>query len=323
MHPAYVTRVLSQISARVSHKEAKLCIINFHRVVDEKNQHYSDYPSQAEFEAQIAGISRVLPVIPLQSGLIQLKNGELKRSAAVITFDDGYLDNLELAAPVLQKYGCDATFFVCTSQLSSFGIGGERIRLALQSTKKLFLDLSSLGLPRFDLSSIQKIKQSSDVLRQLYKYLDEDKQKQILATTFDMLEVEPKVSMLRPDDVKKLRKLGFGIGSHSHSHTLASTWDLQKFTDDVRHSCEILRGITGEQPRLFAFPNGKSGTDFAQEHVRELFKLGFESLLSTDWGFCGIRDLSGVVPRISVPKRSSVNTSLFILREILRQKEEV
>ena len=33
---------------------------------------------------------------------------------ATIMFDDGYLDNIEYAAPILDKYGCKASFYVVT-----------------------------------------------------------------------------------------------------------------------------------------------------------------------------------------------------------------
>lgn len=41
---------------------------------------------------------------------------KLKRAVS-ITFDDGYLDNLELAAPILKKYAFPATFFIATDYL--------------------------------------------------------------------------------------------------------------------------------------------------------------------------------------------------------------
>lgn len=37
----------------------------------------------------------------------QFKNG---KNIATVSFDDGYLDNLEIAAPILKKYRCPASF---------------------------------------------------------------------------------------------------------------------------------------------------------------------------------------------------------------------
>ena len=41
-----------------------------------------------------------------------LKEG--KKPFASLTFDDGYADNIEYAAPVLEKYDCKASFYVVT-----------------------------------------------------------------------------------------------------------------------------------------------------------------------------------------------------------------
>src|SRR5438045_4375919 len=37
-----------------------------------------------------------------------------KKSIATVLFDDGYKDNLEVAAPILLRYKCPASFYVVT-----------------------------------------------------------------------------------------------------------------------------------------------------------------------------------------------------------------
>lgn len=47
----------------------------------------------------------------------------------IITFDDGYADNLEKAAPILERHGMKAIFFVSTERIGSWFMspGGTRI----------------------------------------------------------------------------------------------------------------------------------------------------------------------------------------------------
>ena len=49
-------------------------------------------------------ISRAFNVLSLSDAARRLKDGTLPAAAAVITFDDGYADNLEVAWPILERY---------------------------------------------------------------------------------------------------------------------------------------------------------------------------------------------------------------------------
>ncbi len=46
-----------------------------------------------------------------QVGRFVKGEGEIPDRAVVVTFDDGYADNYEIAAPVLQEVGVSATFY--------------------------------------------------------------------------------------------------------------------------------------------------------------------------------------------------------------------
>ena len=68
------------------------------------------------FESHLAYLTGTCDVLPLETVAARrdtpAPNG---RIAVAITFDDGYRDNLELAFPLLRKYGCPATIFLPTS----------------------------------------------------------------------------------------------------------------------------------------------------------------------------------------------------------------
>lgn len=71
--------------------------------------------SPHKFEAQLAWIkSEHTPISYQQFRNWKLSGQKLPEKAVMVTFDDGYVDNLELAAPILKKYKVPATLFGLT-----------------------------------------------------------------------------------------------------------------------------------------------------------------------------------------------------------------
>jgi peptidoglycan/xylan/chitin deacetylase (PgdA/CDA1 family) len=89
-------------------------IVVFHRV----NNAYPKNPitcSRAQFERYVAFFATFFDVVPLTQLLDRLAKGAELGSSLAITFDDGYLGNATIAAPILALYGLRACFFVSTA----------------------------------------------------------------------------------------------------------------------------------------------------------------------------------------------------------------
>lgn len=71
------------------------------------------------FDSYCRFLSRYFRVVSFSTFLDCLRRGVDISRMAVITFDDGYLDNFEVAAPILRRYGLPATFFVATDFIGS------------------------------------------------------------------------------------------------------------------------------------------------------------------------------------------------------------
>lgn len=68
-----------------------------------------------EFESQLSFLARKRNVVSLTEMVAAHLAGErFKPGTVVMTFDDGYLDNLEVVAPLLKKYDLPATFFLAS-----------------------------------------------------------------------------------------------------------------------------------------------------------------------------------------------------------------
>ena len=67
------------------------------------------------FERQMEFLSTHRRVVPLTQVVEEIAIGASPVAGTVcITFDDGYLDNLTIAAPILEKYGLPATLYLAT-----------------------------------------------------------------------------------------------------------------------------------------------------------------------------------------------------------------
>lgn len=91
-------------------------VLNYHRIGDGSNSIHDQgvwSASGEAFDRQLAFLKTHADVIALDDIEQALASGRGRHVA--ITFDDGYLDNYELAFPLLQQHRLPAAFFITTS----------------------------------------------------------------------------------------------------------------------------------------------------------------------------------------------------------------
>lgn len=96
----------------------KMIIVAFHRVNDELPEDGLTCGS-AKFEAFCRFFSERFRIVPLSEQVAACQAGKAMGGTLSITFDDGYRDNHEVAAPILRRLGLPATFFVTTGFIGS------------------------------------------------------------------------------------------------------------------------------------------------------------------------------------------------------------
>lgn len=92
---------------------SKLIIVTFHRVNDRLDLDGITCDSRT-FETFCRYFRRHFTVVPLSEQIAGIRSGRNLGGTLSITFDDGYRDNAEVAAPILKRLGLPATFFVVT-----------------------------------------------------------------------------------------------------------------------------------------------------------------------------------------------------------------
>src|SRR5262245_47880670 len=87
-------------------------ILGYHRITDRPEDSYSLGVTPKNFDEQLAVLRAQNRVMWLPDMMTALHNQALPKRAVVLTFDDGYADNLHNAKPLLEKYEAPATVFV-------------------------------------------------------------------------------------------------------------------------------------------------------------------------------------------------------------------
>ena len=92
---------------------SKMVVVTFHRINDWMEDD-SITCSPAKFEAFCQFFRKHFRVVRLSEQVAGCREGRHMGGTLSITFDDGYRDNFEVAAPILRRLGLPAAFFVAT-----------------------------------------------------------------------------------------------------------------------------------------------------------------------------------------------------------------
>ncbi|MFN6997634.1 MAG: polysaccharide deacetylase family protein [Aquincola tertiaricarbonis] len=265
-----------------SGSRARLSIFIFHRVLPAPDPLLPDDIDVARFERIVGFLRRGFNVLPLADAARRLAEGRLPAAAACITFDDGYLDNLTLAAPVLKKHGLSATFFIATGFSGGGRMWNDTVIEAVRAAPAGELDWQDVGAGRHPLTDdASRVAAYQDALKRL-KYLPPDERlarTQVLAARHGL--PAHSTLMMSPAQLRELRDLGMDIGGHTVSHPiLSSTPEAQAYAE-IAIGREQLTAWLGEAPTMFAYPNGVPGRDYGVRDVALVRRAGYAGAVST------------------------------------------
>ncbi|MGK5023188.1 polysaccharide deacetylase family protein [Janthinobacterium sp. RB2R34] len=266
---------------------AELSILIYHRVLARPDPLFPGEVDRALFERQLRVLKRFYTVLPLPLAVQRLQGGSLPPGAACITFDDGYADNAEHALPLLRQYDLHATFFIATGYLNGGQMWNDSVIEAVRQSPGATLDLRDLGLDCLALASLAQRRAAIDHVLGRLKYLPFE-QRQRLA--FDIgrraggAMRTPAAAMLTTAQLQRLHAAGMGIGAHTVSHPILAALSDRAARNDIANGKRELEQLLQAPVTLFAYPNGKAGSDYGPSHVNIVKSLGFTAALTTDWG---------------------------------------
>ncbi|HQU80559.1 MAG TPA: polysaccharide deacetylase family protein [Azonexus sp.] len=295
-----------------------LSVLYFHRVLAERDPLFPDEPTADEFDTMMGWVQKQFTVIPLAEGVQRLINGSLPPAAAAITFDDGYRDNLEVAAPILKRRNLPATLFVASGFVDGGIMFNDMVIEAIRRTSMPVLELAELGIAPLPLGSWEERRDAVSRLLPAIKHLPAPRRSEIVASLGVRAQVTlPDDLMMTKKQLRDLAGLGFEIGAHTENHPILAVLPDDHAYREITRGREQLEDMIDKRVGLFAYPNGRWGKDFDERHVAMAKACGFDAAFSTEPGVCCKRSDLWSLPRFTPWDRTSMRFHLRMLSNSL------
>ena len=297
-----------------------LSILIFHRVLAQPDPFMPDEPDAQRFADIMEWLSSWFKPLSLSEGIERLRAGTLPPRALCVTFDDGYADNLLVAAPICRRFGVPVTVFVASGYLDGRVMWNDRIIESVRGAPGDHLDLTELGYGRYKLGdSTQRVALIGELLRR-WKYLPFEEREEL---TLEMAaRYAPAINnpMLSRAQVRQLHGGGVEIGGHTVTHPILARTDTATAAREIADNKDDLEGLLGGRLRFFAYPNGLPHTDFTLDHVEMVRRVGYQAAFSTHAGVSTSGTDRFQMPRFTPWDKTSLR---FSLRLILNMRNSV
>ena len=276
-------------------------IFTFHRVVrpDTPTLHQGITVTTTLLEAALRYVRRLgWEFISMQELVARLRQGDASRPFACCTFDDGFVDNLSLALPIMREYRVPMCVFPCTGFLDrgtepSTGRPNRAVRSAYVLLEHLLVRHDRLAFPHPAFREPLVTRSFSDKQRAYFSLLSLEA-RDPAGFNDGLDEVFRRLGLHAVDildgcflDWDGMRELASDplveIGAHSVTHRPLRRLDETTARWEMEESRAILKAKLGVPVRYFAYPFGSVG-DCARREFDTANELGFEAAVTTRRG---------------------------------------
>lgn len=253
-----------------------LRVLIYHRIADGLSDPWQMTVSPSNFSEQVAVLVDAARLVVLDERLssrTSTRPGRARRYA--LTFDDGYLDNLRVALPILEHHDAPATVFIATGYLDQpyfwWDRLGEIVFGSVAGTTSVVNGAERVGL--LEAEGVEPLAEAAParVHERLHHALTTRTQEErnglldelASATSFAAPSDAP-----RPLTSEELQHLAahplITIGAHTHTHPRLTALAPEAALRDIRDGGDRLDDLLGRRCRLFAYPHGAADASVAR-----------------------------------------------------------
>jgi len=265
-----------------------LSIAQLHRVLpdgsDEHRNSEQEYAlTESEFEACLKFFRKHYNVVGLADVMAAVRGEKrLPDRAMLISFDDGWQDNVTFAEPLLKRYGMRATMFVNVEAIEQTGDRWWQDALVETFANKLAAQaLPELGeAPKFYDAAIHMLQTPRD--------------ERVAKLAAGIRYTPASRQMLTAEALGRIDKSVWDIGSHGHTHSPLIY--LDDVSREIGPTAATIAGWIGQPVDSIAFPHGR----YTPAIVDRCYADGFAAVMSSDARLNNSDALPRVLGRINI-----------------------
>lgn len=309
----------------------KVIILFLHGVMDKEDDQKWE-PLRQQVSCKVLGkaverLKKYYHFVDIQEAVGMLK-GEVpcKPNSIVMTFDDGYRNNVTRALPVLKARGVKPIIYLVTNVIEHRrAFWFDRMDYILQNMDSGRKNITIKGRTFvLDRSSRSNMKRSYKKMRDEIKVLFEDDSEMNQEINHianelerasgkkiaDIIEKDDWASVLTWEEIIREKDGDVDFGSHTADHLRLGLVDSGMVREQLMQSKAAIEEKLTRKCRHFCYPDGSYNAEVA----KEVEKCGYESAVTTEYGLNSMGDNVFTLKRIhlSVPDKNSLEI-LYLL----------
>ncbi len=273
---------------------SKGLILMYHRIAEVPIDPWALCVTPQQFSQQMEVLKKNFHPLTLEQLVQTQKAGKIPPRAVVVTFDDGYADNLHQAKPILEHYNIPATIFVSTGYLDkAHGFWWDTLEEFLLQPCKLPEELTltinqhnyhwqlehaaDYSQQQYQADRFTKAQEADPGTRMAFYYevwqrllpLSEQQRQPILRQILDWSgshhQTQPERRSLYSEEVVQLAQGDLiEIGAHTITHPFLSSQSVDKQKYEIEKSKADLEQLIHQSIDSFSYPFGNRTADTIQ-----------------------------------------------------------
>lgn len=307
---------LGPVSRRVYRQ--RIVFLMIHGVVDFSFQ-TSWRPLRKQLSVQnlsrgLAALNKYYNIVSMNQAVSMLAGlAPLQPRSLVLTFDDGYRNNITHALPILQRYKVPATFFLCTGHVKrrvpfwydrmDYAIQHLRREQLISFAGKMFLFRPNQeGISRQTFTNLRNIikadKQPYDATMRKVDLIADILEENARCRLRDVFEKDHYTAIMSWEEARLAVEQGVTIGSHTVDHSLLDLLDEFSVKEQLAVSKNTIEKQLNRQCSYFCYPNG----NWNNASTSLVGEAGFAAAITTDNGLNKVGDNLLTLRRVGFPE---------------------